>query len=169
VQTKSGLGALDMHNRTVGVWMDVSTPKHPDTFCLVDRDDWLTRLRFNKWSLDGNGYAVAKIGGRKTLLHRLVTRAKKGQVVDHIDGDRLNNLRSNLRVAGMRENRWNCPGRGGSSACIGVGWRADLGKWRAQIRKRHLGYFSSELDAARAYNAAAAEVYGEYARLNDVA
>jgi len=157
----------------VGVWVDISSPRHPGAVMLVDRDDYLSRVRFTKWTLDGTGYAVAKIGGKKVSLHRILTGAQKGEIVDHIDGDKLNNLRTNLRIVTSRQNRWNSPGRPGTSRYTGVCWDRSKGVWKAQINARgvfrHLGYFTSEEDAARAYNAAAEAAYGDYARLNEVA
>ena len=116
-----------------------------------------------------SGSAVA----RKQSLHRIVAGAVKGQLVDHANGDKLDNRADNLRIVSHRENRWNSPSRGGSSQYLGVCWDKEAGKWRAQInaggRYRILGRFEHEADAARAYNEAANGAYGEYARLNDVA
>ncbi len=105
-------------------------------------------------------------------MHRLITRAPKGKVVDHENGDGLDNRRANLRVCDHRQNRRNHqrPRKGGASRFHGVGWWKRDQKWRAKIsvdgRTIHLGYFADEEDAARAYDQAAREHFGEYASTN---
>lgn len=92
--------------------------------------------------------------------------------VDHADGDPLNNQRSNLRIATPGQNAWNAGKRRDAltSAHKGVHWSARSNRWVAQIQvarqKRHLGYFLTEESAARAYDSAARELFGEFARLN---
>jgi hypothetical protein len=96
--------------------------------------------------------------------------------VDHEDTNGLNNQRSNLRPATGTQNQGNrrkgrlYGGRATSSRWKGVGWFKPAGRWRACItqhgRQKHLGYFADEDDAARAYDAAAREFFGEFARLN---
>jgi len=92
--------------------------------------------------------------------------------VDHIDNNRQNNCINNLRWASRSENMMNkskqqkqC-----SSKFKGVSWHKRHQKWIAQIRSNtgltHIGYFSSEMDAAQAYNDKAVELYGEFANLN---
>ncbi len=98
-------------------------------------------------------------------LHALLA----GPYMDHADGDGLNNRRSNLRPATRVQNGGNRkPNRLGSSQFKGV--CRFRGGWRALIQqgssKRHLGVFMSEEEAARAYDAAAIQVFGEFARLN---
>jgi hypothetical protein len=104
-------------------------------------------------------------------MHKLITGWPK---TDHIDHDGLNNQRSNLRPATTAQNNHNQrPQRNTSSRFKGVTWHKRIGKWQAAIKvadkNRHLGVFPDEEDAARAYNAAAVEAYGEYAYLNEVA
>lgn len=100
-------------------------------------------------------------------MHSLLTG---WDYVDHINGDGLDNRRSNLRRATLQQNQQNHPSRGGTSRFKGVHWSAKGKCWRAQIRiggrARDLGGFDSELDAALTYDAAARKVYGEYGRYN---
>jgi AP2 domain len=101
-------------------------------------------------------------------MHQLITGYKE---TDHEDGDGLNNRRSNLRDATSAQNNANrSPRPGCSSKYKGVHWRRDGGKWCAKIkiagRQQYLGRYAVEEDAARAYDAAAFELWGAYALLN---
>ncbi len=94
--------------------------------------------------------------------------------VDHIDGDKFNNSLSNLRFCTASQNIGNSNLRSdNTSGYKGVTFRAKAGKWVAAIRQNYrliyLGSFSSPHDAACAYNSAAKEFFGEFARLNEVA
>lgn len=110
-------------------------------------------------------YAVAKIPGQKKqeFLHRFIMGAKVGQQVDHIDGNPLNNSRSNLRLGTQSENMRNRRPKFGRKY-KGVRKIKD-GKFTVMIC---VGTFSSEFEAAVAYNAAALKFFGEFARLNNV-
>lgn len=118
-------------------------------------------------------YAMAGIvlpdGRQSTIsMHKLLTGWPQ---TDHIDHDGLNNRRSNLRLATAGQNGANRRASPGcSSQYKGVRWYPSSRKWCARIRcngkLRHLGYFAREDDAARAYDAAALEAFGEYAHLN---
>lgn len=112
----------------------------------------------------GGGYATQR-------MHTLLTGWPR---VDHIDGDGLNNQRSNLRPASALENNRNARKHTpGYSTYKGVSWCKREGRWFAQIqhqrKHRHLGYHSTEIEAALAYDAAARELFGEFAHLNFVA
>lgn len=116
-------------------------------------------------------YARASRGQGKIRLHRLIAGAVDGEVVDHINGDTLDNRRVNLRRCSPTENKRNRrPNAGVTSGYKGVYGRAP--RWFVQIRankKRfHIGSFSCRHEAARAYNAAAKQHFGEFARLNHV-
>lgn len=119
-------------------------------------------------SLSGRGYVI--LGSRS--LHRLLTQAPPGMVVDHINGDRLDNRLCNLRVCTQAQNLANGRShRDSASKYRGVSWRPKESSWRAQIsvggqRSRFLGQWATEEDAALAYDQAAREQYGKYARLN---
>ena len=121
-----------------------------------------------------DGYAardrlLGEVGPTKRYSHREIMTPPTGMVVDHVNRDRLDNRRSNLRVCTQSQNLANSPKlRGGSSRFKGVSIRR--GRWRAQIgisgKIIHLGYFTDEAAAARAYNEAAQATFGEFALLN---
>lgn len=150
-------------------------PVGKDAFALVDDEDF-EAVSALAWHLTESGYAVwrgREHGRKKTLrMHRLILGDVKGDV-DHIDGNKLNNQRSNLRPATRTQNNGNCRPRSGcSSRYKGVAWVRNYGKWWAYInlngKRKNLGYFDDEMDAARAYNAAAIQVFGEFARPNSI-
>jgi hypothetical protein len=103
-------------------------------------------------------------------LHRLIMQAPRGMVVDHVNGNRLDNRRCNLRLATTAENIRNMAIRGGTSQFKGVYYNTPRGRWRAHIccdrKKLNLGDYATEEAAARAYNKAAIELFGPFARLN---
>ena len=144
---------------------------------IVTLDDntykWLSNY---KWHLC-HGYAQTniKINNKyKTKrMHRLIMGEPDGFEIDHIDGNKLNNLKSNLRIVTNYQNQMNSKGsRNSSSKFKGVSWDKNKNKWFVQImfnRKNiYIGRFKFEMDAAIAYNIKAKELFGEYARLNEV-
>lgn len=141
---------------------------------LVDDDD-ASLVLAHKWHAaccNGKWYARRTLWlptqrSASLFLHRFVTGYER---TDHINGDGLDNRRTNLRPASQSQNVRNRPKTHGRSAFKGVGWHRARGMWRAYIsisgRAKHLGHFGSELDAALAYDAAAREYHGEFAALN---
>ena len=104
-------------------------------------------------------------------MHRVINDTPKILGTDHIDGNPLNNQKSNLRNATKSQNGMNRKSnRNSSSKYKGISWNKQNKKWRGEIQKNKkrygLGYFKSEIEAARAYNKKALELFGEYARLN---
>jgi len=146
---------------------------------LVD-EDILERLRIYKWYLNKvTGYVYGYFGNqkqKKVYLHRFILGLPdRTPAVDHADGNPLNCTRDNLRVCTIRQNAGNQRKRENVSVTSkfkGVSWEKRVSKWRATIFKNykqiHIGTFESEEDAAKAYNAKAIEVFGEFARLNNV-
>ncbi len=96
--------------------------------------------------------------GRHIYMHRLITGAVENQVVDHINHDGLDNRRCNLRVGDQTMNLHNSNLPPSTSAFRGVSWYARERCWHAQIQVKrkniHLGYFASEIEAAKAYDEA---------------
>ena len=104
-------------------------------------------------------------------MHRLILNAMKGMDVDHINHDGLDNRRSNLRLCTRSENLRNQRALRSSTGLKGI-HLDKRGRWTAYIKpnaqKSHkfLGYFDNAIDAAVAYDAAARQHYGEFARTN---
>lgn len=120
---------------------------------------------------NGEYYAISTpSGGGVIAMHRLIMNASPLEEVDHINGNGLDNRNpENLRIATRHQNSFNRkPNRGRTFK--GVAFR--YGRFRASIghnyRTHHLGVFDTAEEAARAYNKAAKDFYGMYARLNPV-
>lgn len=128
---------------------------------------WST-TRFNS---KATFYALGHIDDRAVSLHRFLTNAASGEVVDHADGDGLNNRRSNLRITTHAANMRNTRKRTGTSSRYkGVSWDGSRSKWQAYLsvdgRRIVLGRFDREEDAARAYDVAAKQYHKDFAKLN---
>lgn len=148
---------------------------------LVDLEDALILRKF-RWSILNTGYAAAKFarrGKHKTfLLHRVIMNAPMGMTVDHINGNKLDNRRRNLRLATKSQNCINRPkyprkGLVSTSEFKGVFFSRDpkrIKRWKAEVRHMGRAYYAGRYDtaveAAVAYDKKAVEVYGEFARLN---
>lgn len=137
--------------------------------------DWLNQW---KWYTGKCGYAqrnwLSELTGKRTvlLMHRFITTAPANKEVDHIDGDRLNNRRENLRLCSHEQNMHNQKSQTGASRYKGVAQTSDSQTWRAYISKDgsqiYLGSFATEIEAALTYNTAAVQLFGEFARLNQI-
>lgn len=157
--------------------IDVSTPKHPNTFATVDDEDFDSLSQY-KWFAVLRGrttkifYVMRAAGHGQRSMHRFILKASgDSRVVDHINRDGLDNRKQNLRLCSQRENMRNSKQRNGSSRFKGVHWiSARPNLWRAEIRSEngseHLGYFTCEGCAAIAYDQAARNLHGEFARIN---
>lgn len=156
--------------------MVTQVPLTQGLVAIVDDDDAATVLVAGKWHAHGyhrTHYARRNVrrpdGSRTTLL--LHTFLTGWSYVDHRNGDGLDNRRSNLRPATNAQNARNGPLRmHNTSGYRGVFWNKRDRVWHAKIgadyRLRHLGTFPDPISAAHAYDAAARELHGEFARLN---
>ena len=139
---------------------------------LLDDDDFELFNR-NLWGVNSNGYARRGVGKRaKTLLlHRLVIDAPEGMFVDHINCDKLDNRKSNLRLCTSSQNKMNVGLKSNNTTGYkGVSFRKDRNKYRASIELNgktfRLGTYTDPVEAAKAYDEAAKRLFGEFARLN---
>ena len=132
-----------------------------------------------KWSLSdsGKGYYAYRQdvrGGRQiqVFMHRLLTGAhgSREPIVDHKNGNGLDNRRENLRICNAFQNAWNMRKHRGTSRFKGVCFDKHKRRWAAAIKcygvQHHLGRFKSEESAALAYDEAARKLHGAFARLN---
>ena len=134
---------------------------------LVDDEDYEQVAQFKWYAYGGRHTVYARNWGQGTL-HKFLTG---WPLVDHRDLNGLNNTRANLRPATTAQNNWNARLRSdNTSGFKGVAWRGDTSRWRAYIyldgRRRNLGHFDTPEEAALAYDTAAIEHFGEFARLN---
>lgn len=137
-------------------------------FALIDAGDAALADEY-RWRLATNGYVAISRHENSLYMHRLILCPPPGAQVDHINGVRFDNRRCNLRVATQAQNNANAGLRSDSTSGFkGVSRQGD--KWRAYIRRDgrqvYLGQFDTAVEAARVYDAAAAAVFGEFARLN---
>lgn len=155
-------------------------PLSQGKFALVDDADFDFLSQW-KWYVNYDGYAVRselfyKVDGKKSSktirMHRVILNTPVDLLTDHIDMNRLNNQRSNIRVATRAQNSMNVRSHKGSTSKFkGVDWSKKAKKWRAQLgigkTKKFLGYFVTEDDAARAYNAEIKIHHGDFAKPNE--
>lgn len=152
-----------------GVCIPLTNNRHmivsPEDMSLVSNFLWGARVK-----KDGKVYAFRNQHyAIYVAFHRVVLGASDGEICDHINGNSLDNRRENLRLCNAANNCMNQrKKRVGSSQYKGVTRSGD--KWVAQISanrvKKNLGRYTSEQDAAIAYNMAAQELHGEFAVLN---
>jgi len=147
-------------------------------WAIVDEKDYEQYGNFEWFGKNSRGhtYAVRFVssgkGTRTISLHREIMEAPAGLLVDHKNGNSQDDRRANLRLATRFQN--GCNSRidktNASSRFRGVRYRKKARRWVANIRqkgrKKWLGSFDSEIAAARAYDAAAKEYHGEFAKLN---
>lgn len=143
-------------------------------YTLVDAEDFERPEVGGAWSLSRSGYAYrttyVRGSGRKNQrntwvwLHRLIIGAAVGQKADHINGNRLDNRKENLRIATQAQNMQNLPlYKNNTSGHRGVCWHAKAQKWWARVyldgRHINLGLFKKIEDAVAAYDKAAERLH----------
>lgn len=145
-------------------------------YALVDDEDfeWLNQWKWNYDNTTGYARRVQLIACKQITiyLHRYLMNVKKGLYTDHINGDKLNNCKSNLRICSqfiniLNRNKLN---KNNTSGFKGVSWNKLRNKWHVGIwlkRKNiHIGYFDNIVRAAKAYDLASIKYHGEFGRRN---
>ena len=147
--------------------------------CNIDDEDY-NEIKKYHWFTQHNGhatYAATHITQDKLMLmHRLILKLKEGEICDHKDHNGLNNQRNNIRQTTSQNNSANqtktrtYKNLPTMSKYKGVSWNRNYMKWFSQIGHNHktlyLGIYTSEIEAAKAYDKKALELYGEHAYTN---
>ncbi len=152
---------------------------------IVDSENYEYLMQW-KWTYcDGYAYRAVFMGSingkkksKKIRMHRIIVAAPDGWYVDHINGDTLDNRRCNLRICTAMQNAQNSYRPVHRIGCIrsskykGVSYNKKNKNWRVQIqvnkKKMYVSSHKFEIEAASAYNAAAIQYFGEFAKLNEV-
>ena len=145
-------------------------------FALVDDADyeWLSKW---KWCYHSRGYAARGQYNPVTkkitqiFMHRLIMNPLKSMIIDHVNHNGLDNRRCNLRICTREQNAYNSRShKNSASQYKGVHWGKLTQNWRAEItckgKRIHLGVYTNEKDAARAYDNKAIELFGVFAKPN---
>lgn len=140
-----------------------------DGYALVDKE--YAYLAEDNWHLTHYGYA--RRSRDKALLHRVVGNANSGEVVDHINGGKLDNRSANIRVCSQADNAKNQRvSSSNTSGYKGVYFDKQKNKFVARVkhnyRTYYAGAFTTAKDAGAAYDKLAKDLHGEFARLNNV-
>lgn len=142
-----------------------------DNFFICDTNEW-DKIKNITWIIDGKNYVYGDVNGRYVRLHRLLMDIDDiNYEVDHIDGNTLNNLKSNLRICKREENSMNQKiSTKNTSGHVGVYWDKNRNKWCASItanKKRvYIGRFDNYIDAVKAREEAEKKYHGEYSTVN---
>ena len=138
--------------------INISTSKYPNQYAVVDKEnfEWLNQW---KWRTHSKGYAIRMAGGRKNAhviyMHRLINDTPDGLETDHINQNKLDNRKDNLRSVTRTQNKFNtglwCKNTSGYK---GVTWNKQVSKWQSQIGLNNknivLGYFNDIKEASLA-------------------
>jgi hypothetical protein len=139
-------------------------PLTRNQFAIVDIEDF-DELNKHKWQCSFYGYAVRDINngkrnrkeGRRVCvkMHQCINKAPEGLITDHINRNKLDNRRCNLRSVSPSQNSFNSSlSKNNTSGCVGIVWRKDIKKWSARIKVNYkeiyLGCFKDKNDAIKA-------------------
>lgn len=149
-------------------------------FAIVDDEDYEHLIQHNWYSRKTKNtiYAVANMNKTTVQMHRFIMKPERNFMVDHKNRNGLDNRRENLRICTRSKNLMNSKKPGGklTSKYKGVCYQKQspghLKCWKAEIRLNgksiFLGYFYSEIEAAKAYNIAAVKYFGDFSNINEI-
>ena len=142
-------------------------------YALVDDEDYKELDKFNWWIITGYAARTKWVNGKNELIlmHRLIANTPKGLDTDHINGNRLDNRRKNLRICDTSENTRNRGiDKNNTSGYRGVSWHKRIRKWQSRItvygKFIQGGYFSDIKEAAKKYNELSIKYHGEFGYQN---
>ena len=144
-----------------------------DKFAIVNDEDY-EKVNQHKWCYDCLDYAVRNKGqSKKQRMQNFILNPPIGFIIDHINGNGLDNRRNNLRIATQSQNRANSIiNKNNTSGHRGVYWYKPYNKWMVMIMVNYkqifLGYHIDKLKAVRIYNKSAIKYFGEFAKLNNI-
>lgn len=150
-------------------------PLSQGQFAIVDdwNYEWLSRY---KWYAKKDKYTYYAVRNSNTknnkliFMHREIIKTPPNKQTDHRNGNGIDNREENIRICTGSQNNQNCHRVWGKSKFKGVSWYKRYKKWLASIgfngKAINCGYYDSEIEAAKAYNTKAKELFGEFARLN---
>lgn len=143
---------------------------------IVDDEDYKNLVQF-KWVTISSGYSGRyehyKNETTIHLMHRQIMKCPDGMVIDHKNGNKLDNLKNNLRVCTRSQNQSNRKiSTRNKSGFKGVSWQGRDNKWLSLIivnkKRKQIGLFDCKIEAAKAYNLAAEKYFGEFALFNEI-
>lgn len=139
----------------------------PPIEVIIDESDY-DRVSQHKWWIMPLGYINTRIAGKYVYLHRFIAQTPKGMVTDHINGDKLDNRKSNLRICSTRENVINSKlSKNNRTGFRGTSFRKDRNKYSAYImvnrKKISLGTYEYLEDAVNARVAGERKYFGIFA------
>ena len=132
---------------------------------LIDRIDY-DKIKEYYWSVNSQGYAISVINGKHKRLHLMILDKPKNFVIDHINGNKLDNRRSNLRICTCKENSRNVSAsKNNKTGHLGISL-TKFGRYRARImvdgKEIRLGNYVNLEDAIKARKKAEIKYFGEY-------
>ena len=140
-----------------------------NSLILLDAED-VESVSTYQWTIGIHGYAVSGAGKEQILLHRLIAGAEDGCIVDHINRNKLDDRKSNLRICTCQQNMFNRQQQANNQSGYKGVCKTKGGLWQAQIQycgqAVYLGCYGDALSAAAAYDIAAQKLFGEFAFLN---
>ena len=142
---------------------------------LVDSGDYNMLLKFKWYGSDGYARCNMKKDGKwsSAFMHRVIMNTPKGGITDHINRNKLDNRRINLRICSNSDNLLNSSIRkNNTSGAKGVRWHKKSKKWVVEVninyKKKHVGLFKDKIEAIKKYNEVAKKCYGEFASPNTI-